>query len=242
MVSVIVLSLKSRGISVEGYYAIHKLDLSLRSAINQNSPVATTSNFSIDYLLETGETDTKTSSIQKAMRRVESSSKDESTDVDFQSLEGESSKSSEESKGKDSLQQDEREIILMLRTGKLNLSAFQNVLASAHEMKAFYLAEFNHKRRSPKMAESTWKKHVEKLIVFLAHYLTNFKLEPALSFVDDLAFVEGFVNNFKQNRSVQNSTATQYLHSLLITAKFIHAEDSRREYEQGASVPDLRSL
>jgi len=228
--------------SVEGYHAIHKLDLSLRSAINQNSPVATTSNFSIDYLLETGETDTKTSSIQKAMPRVESSSKDESTDVDFQSLEGESSKSSEESKGKDSLQQDEREIILMLRTGKLNLSAFQNVLASAHEMKAFYLAEFNHKRRSPRMAESTWQKHVERLVTFLAHCVTNLNLKPALSLVDDLAVVEGFVNHLKENRRVQNSTASRYLHSLIITAKFIHADESRRDYEQVESVCDLRSL
>lgn len=92
------------------------------------------------------------------------------------------------------------------------------------------------------MAESTWQKHVERLVTFLAHCVTNLNLKPALSLVDDLAVVEGFVNHLKENRRVQNSTASRYLHSLIITAKFIHADESRRDYEQVESVCDLRSL
>jgi len=218
--------------------------LSYDSGINQRSPVATTSNFSIDHILQTGETATKSSSINEATPREESSSEDECNNADFQSMEEDSSNldSSDESNGEDCLQQDDSEITLMLKKRKLNISAFQDVIASVREMKAFYLAEFNHRRRSPRMAESTWQKHVERLVTFLAHCETNLKLKPALSLVDDLTSVERFVNYLKEDRRVQNSTASRYLHSLIITAKFIHADQSRRNYEHVESISDLRSV
>ena len=109
-------------------------------------------------------------------------------------------------------------------------------------MKAFYLAEFNHKRRSPRMAESTWQKHVERLVTFLVHCETNFKRKPTLSLVDDLTLVESFLNYLKENRRVQNSTASRYLHCLIITAKFIHVDQSRGNYEEVESISHLGSL
>ena len=218
--------------------------LSYRRVTSLNSPVAATSNFSIDHILETGQTATNSSSTHVGPARVESSSEDEGTDADFESVEEESSNSdsSVESNDGDCLQQEESQIVRMFKKRKLDPSAFRDVIRSVSEMKAFYLAEFNHKRRSPRMTESTWSKHLERLIVFLAYCVTTLKLKPALSLVDDLVIVEGFVNYLKKNRRVQNSTAARYLHSLLTAAKFIHADDSRSDYEQVASVSDIRSL
>jgi len=109
-------------------------------------------------------------------------------------------------------------------------------------MQVLYLAEFNHRRQSPSMAESIWQTHVERLVKFLAHCETNLELNPALSLIDEFTLVERFVNYLKEDQRVKNSTASRYLHSLIITAKFTHADQGRRDYEQVESISDLRSL
>ena len=131
--------------------------LSYESGLDQSSPVAKPSNFSIVHILQTGETAAKSSLIHEATLREGSSSADESSNADFQSTDEDSSNqaSSDESSGEDDAQQDD--VTLMLKKRQLNISAFQDVITSISEMKAFYLAEFNHKRRSPRMAESTWQ-------------------------------------------------------------------------------------
>ena len=48
-----------------------------------------------------------------------------------------------------------------------------------------------------------------------------------------MTLVERFVNHLKQNKGVQDVTAARYVHALLITAKFIHVEEGRRDYETG---------
>lgn len=216
--------------------------LSYESGIDQCSPVAKPSNFSIDHILQIGETTAKSSSIHGATLRGDSSSADECNNADFQSTEEDSSSldSSDESNGEDAPQQDD--VTLLIKKRGLNISAFQDVITLIPEMKAFYLAEFNHRRRSPRMTESTWQKHVERLVTFLAHCETNLKRKPALSLVDDLTLVEGFVNYLKEERRVQNTTASRYLHSLIITGKFIHIDQSRGNYEQVESISHLRSL
>ena len=216
--------------------------LSYESGIDQCSPVAKPSNFSIDHILQIGETTAKSSSIHGATLRGDSSSADECNNADFQSTEEDSSSldSSDESNGEDAPQQDD--VTLLIKKRGLNISAFQDVITLIPEMKAFYLAEFNHRRRSPRMTESTWQKHVERLVTFLAHCETNLKRKPAVSLVDDLTLVEGFVNYLKEERRVQNTTASRYLHSLIITAKFIHVDQSRGNYEQVESISHLRSL
>ena len=121
--------------------------LSCKSSINQSSPGARISNFSIDHILQTSETATKSSLIHKASPRKESSSKDKCNNADFQLIEEDSwiSHSSDQSTGKDYLQRDDRVITLMLRKQKLNISAFQDVIASVHKMKAFYLTKVSCK-------------------------------------------------------------------------------------------------
>ena len=192
--------------------------------------------------MQTGETAAKSSSRPEATPIEDSSSADECSNSDFQSTEEDSSDlaSSDESNGEDDAQQDD--ITLMLKKRRVNISAFQDVITSIPEMKAFYLAEVNHKRRSPRMSESTWQKHVERLVTFLAHCETNFKRKPTLSLVDNLTLVERFLNYLKETRRVQNSTASRYLHSLIITAKFIHVDQSQGNYEQVESISHLRSL
>ena len=124
--------------------------LSCKSSINQSSPGAKISNFSIDHILQTSETGTKSTLIHKAAPREESSSKDKCNNADFQLMEEDSwiSHSSDQSTGKDYLQQDDRVITLILRKQKLNISAFQDVIASVHKMKAIYLTKFSRKRQS----------------------------------------------------------------------------------------------
>ena len=239
---------------------------SFGSDVNQTSPAATASNFSIDHILGTTATSAEQSCNQEAPPREESSSGggdgdgdgdddddddddgDGDDDDDWQSLEEESStsESSDESSGDDSPQHDEApdepEIVRLLKKRNVDLSSFRDVIASLREMKAFYLSEFNHKRRSPKMSEGSWQKNLERVIMFLSYCATNLKLEPALSLVDDLPSVERFVNHIKQTRRVQNSTAAAYVQCLLAVAKFIHAGDGRRDYAQVPSISDLRSL
>ena len=135
------LSPKSRGSSKSSA-------LSYESGADQSSPVAKPSNFSIDHILQTGETAAKSSWNHEATPREDSSSADECSNSDFQSTEEDSSNlaSSDESNSEDDAQQDD--VTLMLKKRKLNISAFQDVITSIPEMKAFYLAEFNHKKRS----------------------------------------------------------------------------------------------
>ena len=50
------------------------------------------------------------------------------------------------------------------------------------------------------------------------------------------------MNYLKEHWHVQDTTASQYLHSFIITAKFIHVEQSRGNFEQVESIAHLRSL
>ena len=81
------------------------LALSYQSGINQSSPGATISNFSIDHIFQTGETATWSSFIHEATPRKESFSKDECNNPDFQLMEEDLSifVSSDKSTGKDYL-------------------------------------------------------------------------------------------------------------------------------------------
>ena len=77
--------------------------LSYEIGLDQSSPVAKPSNFSIDHILQTGETAAKSSSIHEATLREDSSSADECSNPDFQSTDEDSSNlaSSDESNGED---------------------------------------------------------------------------------------------------------------------------------------------
>ena len=101
--------------------------LSYEKGINQSSPGATISNSSIDHILQTGETATKSSLIHKATPREESSTEVECNNPHFQLMEEDLSilHSSDELT-------DDRVITLLLRKQKLNISAFQDVIASVH--------------------------------------------------------------------------------------------------------------
>ncbi len=213
------------------------------SVDNQTSAKAkAASNFSISHILQGSETPTQSCAAQETTQKARRPSEDDCSDASSQSSD-ENLSGFESGDGEPSLrQQDNCEIVQLLKKRKLNPSAFQGVLAAVQEMKTFYLAEFNHKRRSPKMTESTWNKHAEQIITFLSYCATDLNLEASLFLVDDLPLVEAFVNHLKQNRSVQNSTAARYLHSLLIIAKFIHAEEGRGDFENVPSVSDIRSL
>ena len=134
------------------------------------------------------------------------------------------------------------EIILLLKKRKLDSTQFKKVVKEMKRMHIFYASELNYKRRSPRMTHSTWTKHVERLITFFSHASDVFNRTPALALVDDIELVESFLKYLQNERHIQHSTAARYVHSLLITAKYIHVDNSCKDYEGVESVHQLHVL
>ena len=121
------------------------------------------------------------------------------------------------------------EVILLLKKRKLDSTQFKKVVKTMKPMHIFYASELNYKRRSPRMTHSTWTKHVERLITFFSYASDVFNPTPALALVDDTELVESFLKYFQNERHIQHSTAARYVYSLLITAKYIHVDNSRKD-------------
>ena len=121
------------------------------------------------------------------------------------------------------------EVVLLLKKRKLDSTQFQKVVKEMKPMHIFYASKLNYKRRSPRMTYSTWTKHVERLITFFSYASDVFNPTPALALVDDTELVESFLKYFQNERHIQHSTAARYVYSLLITAKYIHVDNSRKD-------------
>lgn len=134
------------------------------------------------------------------------------------------------------------EIFRYLRIKKVDESKFRTVINSLVEMREFYLSQTNFKRRQPRMSPSTWSKTLERLITFLVFCQATLKLSPDLGLVENMHVVESFIMYLKNERRVKSSTAARYVFVLTVTAKFLHAEESRQNYEQVESISDLRAL
>ena len=134
------------------------------------------------------------------------------------------------------------EVDTLLRKRKLDPSRFKTVKKEINSMKTFYLSEFNHKRRSPKMTSSTWAKYLERIVTFLSFAARKLNVSPALARVDNITLVESFVDHLRTHRRVQGATAANYIHSLVTVSKFLHVDASRRDYEEVAGVCGVRAL
>ena len=134
------------------------------------------------------------------------------------------------------------DVVPLLEKRKLDSTQFKKVVKEMKLMHIFYASELNYKRRSPRMTHSTWTKHVERLITFFSYASDVFNQTPALALVDDTVLVESFLKYLQNERRIQPSTAARYVHSLLITAKYIHVNNSCRDYEGVESVQQLRVL
>ena len=119
--------------------------VSFGSVIKQILPPATAANLLIDYILE------KRSSIHEATPRVELSS----MPIYSQRRKSHPSlKVPTNGMARTALSK-MCEIVQLLKRQALHLSAFKYVRALLRQMKDFHLAEFNHKRRSPKLKKVT---------------------------------------------------------------------------------------
>ena len=120
------------------------------------------------------------------------------------------------------------EVDTLSRKRKLDPSRFKTVKKEINLMKTFYLSEFNHKRRSPKMTSSTWAKYLERIVTFLSFAASKLNVSPALAHHDNMTLVESFVDHLRTHRRVQGATAANYIHSLVTVSKFLHVDASRR--------------
>ena len=135
------------------------------------------------------------------------------------------------------------EVVLLLKKKLLDSTQFKKVIKEMKPMHIFYASELNYKRCSPRMTHSTWTKHVERLTTFFSYASDIFNRTPAPALVDDTELVESFLLKHLQNeRHIQHSTAARYVHSLLITAKYIHVDNSRKDYKGVESVHQPRLL
>ena len=139
-------------------------------------------------------------------------------------------------------EEDGNEVALLLKKRKLDRIPFKDVIMEINQMKTFYTSELNHKRRTPMMTDSTWGKHVERLVTFFTYTSKEFNRKPALALVDDMALVESFLHHLQTERCVQKSTAARYIHSLLISVKYVHLDESRKDYQDVETVHQLRAL
>ena len=87
------------------------------------------------------------------------------------------------------------EVDTLLRKRKLDSSRFKTVKKEINLMKTFYISEFNHKRRSPKMTSSTWTKYLERIVTFLSFAASKLNVSPSLAHLDNMTLVESFVDH-----------------------------------------------
>ena len=79
-------------------------------------------------------------------------------------------------------------------------------------------------------------------MIFLAYCSHMFKRDIRLELVEDMVIIESFVKQLKKNCPVKNNMAANYLMCFIRVAKFLHANESRRNYDAVESISDLRAL
>ena len=134
------------------------------------------------------------------------------------------------------------EVDSILESRGLDRVPFKRVMTEIKAMKTFYTSEFNHKRRSGKMAMTTWQKLVERLVTFLSFGASKLEVKPSLALVRDLPLVESFISHLRTDRRVQNSTAGCYIQSLVTTSKYLGADQRYGDFQGDSVSSDLRAL
>ena len=133
-------------------------------------------------------------------------------------------------------------IVEVFQKKNLDIASFPGVVTRLSEMKKFFQSDLNSKRRQSKISDMTWSKTLERLVIFLAYCSRMLKRDIRLELVEDMVIVESFVKHLKTNRRVKNNTAANYLMCFIRVAKFLHANESRRNYDAVESISDLRAL
>ena len=181
------------------------------------------------------------SELQKQTIDAEISSESEldqlsnSSESDF----GHFAESSSEQESGDEIDND---IVQLFQKKDLDKVPFPSVVERLSEMKEFFRSDLNSKRRRSKMSDLTWSKTLERLVIFLAYCSHTLKRDIRLDSVENMAIVEAFIKHIKHTRHVKNNTAAAYVMVFINTAKFLHANESCRNYDAMDSISDLRAL
>jgi len=146
-----------------------------------------------------------------------------------------------ESSGEEICEQND-DIIELFRKRDVDVDSIPSLIKRFTEMKDFFQSDLNFKRRQSKMSDATWRKYAERIVIFLAYCARNLHLGLSLELVGDMRVVESFIQHIKRSRRVKNNTAALYVSSLIMASKFLHANESRRNYDEVESITDLRAL
>ena len=149
---------------------------------------------------------------------------------------------SESSSGEEESVEEHEDIVELFKKKDLDISAFPSVVKRLSEMKEFFQSDFNSKRRQSKISDMTWAKTLERLMIFLAYCSRTLKRDIRLELVENMDIVESFIKHIKKKRRVKNNTAANYVMCFIKTAKFLHANESRSNYDAVESISDLRAL
>jgi len=133
-------------------------------------------------------------------------------------------------------------IVELFHKKDIDIDCFPDVVKRVSEMKEFFQSDFNFKRRQSKLSDVTWAKTLERLVIFLAYCSRTLKLDIRLELVENMNIVESFIKHIKHSRRVKNNTAALYVMSFIKVAKFLHANESRGNYDAVDSISDLRAL
>ena len=148
-----------------------------------------------------------------------------------------SSTNDEESDG-----EQDADIVELFKKKDLDVDSFPSVVKRLSEMKEFFQSDLNSKRRQSKMSDVTWTKNLERLVIFLVYCARTLNLELRLELVENMSIVESFIKHIKHRRRVKNNTAALYVSSFITASKFLHASESRKNYDAVDSISDLRAL
>ena len=148
----------------------------------------------------------------------------------------------ESSSGEESGGEQDDDIIELFKKKDLDIDSFPGVVKRLREMKEFFQSDYNSKRRQSKISDMTWSKTLERLVIFLAYCSRTLKRDIRLELVEDMDIVESFIKHLKKNRRVKNNTAANYVMCFIRVAKFLHANESRSNYDAVDSISDLRAL
>ena len=146
-----------------------------------------------------------------------------------------------ESSGEEICEQND-DTIELFRKRDVDVDSIPSLIKRFTEMKDFFQSDLNFKRRQSKMSDVTWRKNAERIVIFLAYCARNLHLGLSLELVGDMRVVESFIQHIKRSRRVKNNTAALYVSSLIMASKFLHANESRRNYDEVESITDLRAL
>lgn len=92
------------------------------------------------------------------------------------------------------------------------------------------------------MSDLMWSKTLERLVIFLAYCSHRLKRDIWLDLEENMSIVESFIKHIKHSQHVKKITTAAYVTVFINTTKFLHVNESWRNYDAVDSISDLQAL